>query len=93
MATELDDWETLLTHPGYLRLLTYARQEWADGFNAKIKLAIVNARTQQRDVAVAVETIDAQNDAINALLSVPQMRIQQLLTKQAEPDPSRRGGL
>lgn len=91
--SELEDWETLLTHPGYLRLLHRAKAEWADGLPQKLKQTIAMARKENRDVAHAIECVDAQNDAINALLSVPGMRISQLLTVPPAPDPSRRGGL
>ena len=93
--TERDEWAALLTHPGYLRLLERARQEWVVGYPGKVKRAIHQAVTDQTDVGAAVLSVDAANEAVNALLSWPEARMQQLdlvaIRDTAKPSPARGG--
>lgn len=91
--TERDEWASLVTHPGYLRLLEHARQEWVVGYPAKIKLAI--QRNAGADVGAKVMAVDAAQDAVNALLSLPDDRIRRLDGQKeaaAVLQPQGRGG-
>jgi hypothetical protein len=93
--TERDEWASLVTHPGYLRLLEVARLEWVVGYPAKIKRAIADARAANQDIGAAVAEIDSANNAINALLSWPDARIAQLdaqKERESRPASLSRGG-
>lgn len=95
---EREELEALMTTPGWLRLLAYARATWGgDGYAQRIKLAIRTAQDRQQNVAEAVQRVDAANDEVNAILTWPKLRVQQLLQKEAHGQPlatmSRRGGL
>ena len=82
--TEKDEWGSLLTHPGFLRLLERARQEWVVGYPQKVKLAIAKARADKTDLGAAVAEVDAANEAINALLSWPATRQRQCEAHMAQ---------
>jgi hypothetical protein len=98
--TEREDLEQLLTSPGWLRFTDYAKREWGPvGYGRKLKQAVSQAIEHKQDAAVAVQRVDAVNDEINALLSYPNHRINELLALEAqrkqaqEPPLSRRGTL
>ena len=99
MSDEREDFQTLLTHPGWLRVVDLARQEWNLGYGQKVKLAILAARTAQQDVGAAVDAVDRASDAVNALLSYPSDRLKHLEARREAqetltPFPlSRRGSL
>jgi hypothetical protein len=97
---EREDLEALMSNPGFLRLLTHARSQWAgDGYAQKIKLAIRHATEKNENVAEAVQRVDAANDEVNAILSWPKARVQSLLSQEAQrkleaqPLVGRRGAL
>jgi len=99
-SREREDLEALLSAPGWLRLLQYAKETWAgDGYAQKLKLAIKDATTRGENVAEAVQRVDAANEEVNAVLSWPRQRVQQLTqhetarTQAAQPSLSRRGVL
>jgi len=76
---ERDELKDLLQHPGFHRFLKMARDEWgAGGFSVKLKHAISLAKERGDDLHNAVEKVDFANDAINALMSWPEQRLQQL---------------
>lgn len=83
-TTEHADLENLLKSPGWLRVLERAREEWKDGYPAKIKLAIQEARDKGEDVASAVVKVDYASDEINRLLSWPKERLAQMTRASAE---------
>ena len=97
---EREDLEALLSNPGFLRLLSHARSQWAgDGYAQKIKLAIRHATEKNENVAEAVQRVDAANDEVNAILSWPKARMQSLTAQEAQrkleqqPLVGRRGAL
>jgi hypothetical protein len=79
---EREELETLLMSPGWLRLLTYVRQAWKDDYPQKIKMAIRDATEKNQNVAEAVLRVDAANDEVNAVMSWPKQRVQQLLAQE-----------
>jgi hypothetical protein len=97
---ERENLEALLASPAWHQLLRRAKAQWAgDGYGRAIKQAIAQALAEQRDVATAVQMVDAQSNAVNEFMSWPQERIKQLeqleLERKAllEPPLSRRGNL
>lgn len=93
MTNEKDDLDSLLTSPGWLRVVNWARTEWADGYPAKVKMAIMKAKEQGSDIAAAVEAVDAAADAVNALLSWPSNRLRGYEMAAELPEPTMtRGG-
>jgi hypothetical protein len=97
-TTERDDWESLLGSPGWLRFLAYAKAQYAgETYARRIKSAITHALEHKLDVSAAVQVVDAESNAVNALVSYPAMRIKELLhaeaQRSAEPPISRRGVL
>lgn len=75
---EKADLEQLLASGGWLRLVERARVDWKDGYPAKIKLAISDARQKNADIAAAVGAVDYASDEINRLLSWPRERLAQI---------------
>jgi hypothetical protein len=96
-VSEKDDLDNLLKSPGWLMLKDYARKEWRENYPAKVKMAIQHAKGDNLSLSAAVEAVDAASDAINALLSWPQERLQRLAqiveAEHAVTGPSRRGTL
>lgn len=95
MTSEHEDFEALLIHPGYLRLVEFARKNWKDGLDRHIAIA-----ADERDDKIAVDKIRqvvAATKAVEHLLAYPGERLKDLdAKKQAEhapPSMSRRGGL
>lgn len=96
--TDREDLEQLVTSPGWLRLMAFAKKQWGpEGYGVRVKQAIAHAIAQKDDIAHAVQRVDAANDEINRLLSWPQERIRELLAQeqvrkqQLDPPLSRRG--
>lgn len=75
---EKSDLEQLLSSAGWLRVLERARVDWRDGYPAKIKQAIFDAKANRENIESAVASIEAASDAINQLLSWPKERLAQL---------------
>jgi hypothetical protein len=98
--TEREELESLLASPGWHRLMSYAKRSYAgDAYALRIKQAIKHALDTQKDVSAAVQVVDAESTAIDALVSWPVMRVRDLLMQEQQreavnhPHPSRRGGL
>ena len=94
--TETEEIASLLTHPGYLRLLERARAEWVVGYPGKVKLAVQKALEGEKDVGAFVLAVDAACDAVNAMLSWPEHRRRELeaqASKAAQPPSLSRSGL
>jgi hypothetical protein len=98
--TEREDLEQLLVSAGWLRLLDHIKTQWGSAaFARRIKHAITDAMEKHEDPAQAALRVNAQHDAINALLLYPQERVSMLLgheavrKKEQEPTMSRRGTL
>ena len=95
---EQEDLDNLVKSPGWQRVVAQARLEWVTSYPVKIKQAIAQARQAHESSDAAVQAVDAANDAINALVSWPQSRLNALkgfseaIVRQAS-DPARRGGL
>ena len=87
--------QSLVTSPGWLRVLEHARLEWKEGYPAKMKLARMNAKRDGEDAGVAMDRVDAASDAVNAILSWPQERLRTMAERHARehavPSESRRG--
>jgi len=75
---EKADLEQLLASGGWLRLVDRARVDWKDGYPAKIKYAIQEARKSGGDMGEAVGAVDYASDEINRLLSWPRERLAQI---------------
>jgi hypothetical protein len=98
--TEREDLEQLQTSPGWLRFAEYVRHQWGPiGYGQRLKRAVTQAMADKTDIALAVASVDAANNAVNEVLSYPQQRINQLLAMEANvqrekhPPLSRRGTL
>lgn len=79
--TELEQWEDLLKSPGFRMLIQHANLEWCGtGYGRKMKAAVDAARKEDRDPALAIETIHGISDAVTTLMGYPEMRMQQLTT-------------
>ena len=92
--TEQEDLESLVKSPGWLTLMEHAKREWVTGYPLKVKTAIAEARATKHSAEVAVQCIDAASDAVNALLTWPTQRLQQLQHAQMKrPSSYARGGL
>lgn len=92
--------EQLVSSPGWLLLLAYVKSEWGSAaFARRLKQAITDAVERREDPAQAALRVNAQHDAVNALMLYPQERVQHLLGHEAarkrEQDPpiGRRGTL
>lgn len=97
---EREDLESLLSNPGWLRLMAYARKTYAgDSYAKRIKAAIASAIAAKADVNAAVQAVDAESNAVNDVLSWPGERAKQLLAledqrqRELQPQLSRRGNL
>ena len=85
-ASERDERVDLLQHPGFLRLLAKARDEYDQGYGRRCKEAVNAAKQNGEDLYMAVEKVDFAVEQINALLSWPKERVQQL----SQPEPKGR---
>lgn len=93
--SEQSDLEALLTHPGYLHLVTFAKQQWDDGMGIHLASA-----ADDRDDLMALQKLRqviAAQRAVRRLLAWPAERIATLAHGQAlaatPASPSRRGPL
>lgn len=75
MNDEKIDLEQLLQSGGWLRVLDRARLDWKEGYPAKIKGAVQQARERGEDVGAAVAAVDYASDEINRLISWPSERL------------------
>ena len=94
METEREDWDALLSHPGWLRLVGYAKSHWGgSAYRVKVDQAIAKAEADKTDVAGAVKTVNAISDEVNRLLSYPRERVKALATPKPEETSMQRGGV
>jgi hypothetical protein len=98
--TEREDYEQLVTSPGWLRFAEFAKKQWGPvGYGQRLKQAIADAKRAGIDLSEAVARVDAASDAVNELLTWPKTRAADLLSQEAnrkretEPPLSRRGTL
>ena len=74
--SEREDLSNLVKHPGWLRFLDHAKKEWGgSAYGQRVKQTIAKAIAEKSEIGVAVQIIDGQNDAINALMSWPTERL------------------
>lgn len=97
MTDEQQALDGLVTHPGFLMVVAYARKRWKDDLPNRVKEAIEKARAERRDAAYAVDALWDAQSAVDDVLAFPKRRLLQLqemeAASSASPDPSRRGGL
>jgi len=92
--SEREDYDALRTHPGWQRLVAFAKQQWGGvTYRNRIDQAIAKAEDSKGDVAAAVKAVNAATDAVNQLLSHPAERVKQLEKPvvPVEPTLSRSG--
>lgn len=93
------DLEGLLSHAGWLRFANYARQEWRERLDDKVRSAANN--TDDTTALHQIRQILVARDAIERLLAWPQEQLTRLTTEETKEKArttegapmSRRGGL
>ena len=88
--------ESLLTHPGWQLFHQHVGEDWGPkAYAQKLKAAVSHARQVGKDASVALELVDAGNDAIAEAMRWPGEQLARLKRQEekAEPTMSRRGGL
>lgn len=94
MTAELEEWASLVTHPGWLRLRQWASREFGD----RVLMGVEQAANDRDDVLALnkLRQVIAARKAVEAVMSWPEQRMRTLQTQPTgDPMPSfsRRGGL
>jgi len=82
MSDEREDLDTLLTHPGWLRVVQYAQQRWTEEISTHLSAAV-----SDRDDAIALQKmrqVIAAKSAVEQLVAYPKERLRTLTEAQAQ---------
>lgn len=94
MTDELEDWQNLITSPGWGRLLAFVKSQWgASAYMQKIETAIRDAEEKNRDSIAAVKIVNSVSREMTLVMEHPSGRIETLEKARLEQarTPGRRG--
>ena len=94
MSDEYEDWDALITHPGWLRLLAFVKEQWgAAAYKQKIDAALLLADEKSKDALADVKVVSAVSSELTTIMNYPYERKKQLEKMKLEQaqTPGRRG--
>lgn len=96
VSDEREDWQALVTSPGWQRLLVFVKSQWgAAAYKQKIEQAILEAEEKHQDAIVAVKLVNRVSSELTLIMNHPNDRLETLdkLQLAQAQTPGRRGRL
>lgn len=94
MSDPLEDYQLLITSPGWLRLLAFVKSQWgASAYMLKTEKAIHDAEEKGRDALSAIKIVNGVSREVTMIMEYPTEEIKRLEKAKLEQalTPGRRG--